>query len=271
MKKYIKILKNPTWAVKRFKEKYIIIPKYNRIHITSFEKLLKQIGYDINEFNEIVEEFQNFSEVNNYVNLQLVESGLEASFPPDKYCWGSLLYFIIRKTKPEIIVETGCFFGESSTFILTALHKNKKGKLFTIDLPALFDIGGYYDVNPYASEEKRVKSLPEGKMPGFIIPDFLKERWSLILGPTSEKLPALLNSLEKINIFLHDSLHTIENMNFEFNLGYKYLTENGILVSDNIDWNNVFEEFSQNKRSSSYLAYYESPQLKNNFGIIIKK
>lgn len=59
-------------------------------------------------------------------------------------------------------------------------------------------------------------------------------------------------------------------MNFEFNLAYQYLQKRGILVSDNIDWNDVFKDFSHNKKSYSYLAYYESPLLKNNFGIIVK-
>jgi len=49
---------------------------------------------------------------------------------------GPVLYCIIRATKPEIIVETGVANGASSTFILSALEKNNKGKLFSIDLPS---------------------------------------------------------------------------------------------------------------------------------------
>jgi len=270
MKKYVKILRNPIWALKRIREKYLIIPKFNRKHISSLKKLLQEIGYDFNEFNEIVNEFQNFSEVHDFVNQQFAGTGLKSSYPPDKYSWGSLVYFIIRKTKPDIIVETGCWYGNSSTCILSALYKNEKGRLYTIDLPALFETGGYYDENPYRNEEMRTSSLPRGKAPGFIVPDFLKNRWELIYGQTSEKLLPLLEELGGIDIFLHDSLHSIENMNFEFNLAYKYLKNRGILASDNIDWNNVFKDFSFNKRSCSYLAYYESPLLKDNFGIIIK-
>ena len=43
---------------------------------------------------------------------------------------------------------------------------------YTIDLPAYFETGGYYDNNPYLPENKRRVSLPKGKEPGFIIPDF---------------------------------------------------------------------------------------------------
>jgi hypothetical protein len=59
-------------------------------------------------------------------------------------------------------------------------------------------------------------------------------------------------------------------MKFEFNLAYQYLKKNGFLASDNIDWNNVFKDFSINKKSYSYLAYYESPLMNNNFGLIVK-
>ncbi|HUX57541.1 MAG TPA: class I SAM-dependent methyltransferase [Bacteroidales bacterium] len=270
MVKYLKVLRNPIWAIKRIKEKYLVLPAFKRKHISSLKKLLKGNGYDFNEFEESVDEFNSFSEIHNFVNSKFVETGIKSVFPPDKYSWGCLLYFIIRKTKPDIIVETGCWYGNSSTIILAALFKNQRGKLFTIDLPALFETGGYYDENPYRDEEMRTSSLPRGKAPGFIVPDFLKNRWELIYGQTSEKLLPLLEELGEIDIFLHDSLHSIENMNFEFNLAYKYLKNRGILASDNIDWNNVFKDFSLNKKSCSYLAYYESPLLKDNFGIIIK-
>ena len=271
MKKLIKVFRNPLWAIKRIKQKYIVIPQYYRKNLSTLKILLTENGYDIEDYENIVLEFNSSSEIHDYVNQQFSETGINCTYPPDKHGWSSLLYYIIRKTKPKTIVETGCWYGNSSTIILAALHKNKTGRLFTIDLPALFETGGYYDENPYINKELRTSSLPQGKMPGFIVPDFLKERWQLIYGPTSEELPPLLEDQREIDIFLHDSLHSVENMNFEFNIAYKYLKKNGILASDNIDWNNVFNEFSENKKSFTYLAYYESELLKHNFGLIIKE
>ena len=46
-----------------------------------------------------------------------------------------LLYFLVRKIKPSIIVETGVAAGWSSLFILRALSKNGKGKLYSSDFP----------------------------------------------------------------------------------------------------------------------------------------
>lgn len=45
------------------------------------------------------------------------------------------LYVLVRTTKPKSIIETGVAGGDSSALILQALHDNKKGKLYSIDLP----------------------------------------------------------------------------------------------------------------------------------------
>jgi len=180
MKKLINAFRNPFWAINRIKQKYIVIPKYYKKHYSTIKLLLSEIGYDMEDYENTVNEFKSYSKIHEYVNQQFSETGINSTYPPDKYGWGSLLYFIIRKTKPNIIVETGCWYGNSSTIILAALNKNKTGRLFTIDLPALFETGGYYDENPYINKELRTSSLPQGKMPGFIVPDFLKERWQLI-------------------------------------------------------------------------------------------
>ena len=46
-----------------------------------------------------------------------------------------LLYFLIRKTKPLIVVETGVAAGWTSLAILRALNKNRKGFLYSSDFP----------------------------------------------------------------------------------------------------------------------------------------
>ncbi len=270
MKKLIRIIRDPIWTVKRINEKYFKIPRYKRKHISSFKQLLYDLEYDYNDYIKVSDEFIEFSTLHNFINQKFKETNINNSYPPERHSWPVLLYYIIRKIRPENVIETGCWYGNSSVCILAALQKNGEGKLFTIDLPAFFETGGYYDENPYLSEERRKNSLPKGTFPGFIVPEFLKERWNLILGSTSEQLPPLLNELGKIDFFLHDSLHSYENMKFEFNLAYNHLKKNGFLASDNIDWNYLFKEFSLNKRYYSYLAYYESPLLKNNFGLIVK-
>jgi hypothetical protein len=269
--KLIHLFKDPFWAVNRIREKYFIVPEYNRKHQASFSKLLFDLKFDFNDFLEISDEFIRYSELHEFVNQQYKDKKINKSYPPERYSWPVLLYFLVRKTKPETLIETGCWHGNSSVCILAALAKNRKGSLFTIDLPAYFETGGYYDVNPYLAEDKRTCCLPEGTGPGFLVPEFLREKWQLILGPTSEKLPPLIEKLGNIGMFIHDSLHTYDNMKFEFNIAYEHLKKGGFLVSDNIDWNSFFDDFSNGKRSFSYLAYYESSLLKHNFGLIVRE
>ena len=51
------------------------------------------------------------------------------------YVYRNLLYYFIRETKPEIIIETGVFHGLTTAWILQALKDNEFGKLISIDLP----------------------------------------------------------------------------------------------------------------------------------------
>ena len=46
---------------------------------------------------------------------------------------GQRLYDLVRKLKPELIVEIGGFVGCSTTWMATALKDNKKGKIISID------------------------------------------------------------------------------------------------------------------------------------------
>jgi hypothetical protein len=46
-----------------------------------------------------------------------------------------ILYSIVRAYKPEIVVETGVAHGVTSAFLLCAMHENRKGHLYSIDLP----------------------------------------------------------------------------------------------------------------------------------------
>ncbi len=256
--------------LKRINNKFFIFPKFVRRRKKSFEDLLKYLGFSLFDYFNIVEEILNDKEFNDSVNKEFINAGLSASYPFENICWPYFIYYLVRKIKPEIIVETGVWYGVSSSIILNALNKNNKGFLFSIDLPAYFETGGYRDENPFLPVEKRSSSLPPNKSPGFIIPDNLKHRWELILGDSKIFLPKLLEKLKFIDIFLHDSLHSYENMTFEFNLATKYVKNGGFIMSDNINWHNAFYDFCNiNKyKYKTFLAYYESPKLQHNFGVI---
>ena len=137
-----------------------------------------------------------------------------------------LQYITVRAFRPNVVVETGVANGVSSTYLLLALEKNGRGKLHSIGLnDPLF--------------------LPVGKPLGWIVPESLRSRWNLIIGDSRELLPKLLSELGTVDVFIHDSLHTYEHMQWEYRTAYPFLRSGGLLLSDDAAWNSAFEEFSR--------------------------
>jgi hypothetical protein len=137
-----------------------------------------------------------------------------------------ILYFSIEYIKPETVIETGVSDCISSLFILSALQKNGRGHLYSIDLPEVGMPALY------------------GKDPGWIVDDSLRSRWSIIYGKSSEKLPILISELNKCDVFLHDSEHSYSNMKFEFSTILKLMHSGFLLLSDDVSSNSAFLEAS---------------------------
>ena len=135
------------------------------------------------------------------------------------------LYMLCKIIKPDVVVETGVAYGTSSSYILQALCENNRGKLYSID--SVF--------RPWESKSMIGSAIPY---------DDLRSRWQLILGPTSNTLNKLLNTLGKVDIFFHDSLHTFKNMMFEFETAWPFIKKDGYLISDDILNNSAFHKFS---------------------------
>lgn len=148
-----------------------------------------------------------------------------------------LLYLLVRKLKPGLVIETGVAQGVSSTFILTAMKANGRGSLISIDLPN-FDPSGY--VYPGAAHIRDPVYVKESLGPGWIVPDEIRSRWQLLLGDAREVLPRLS---EPVDLFFHDSLHEYQHMMFEFRWAFKNLRTGGLLASDDIAWNASFNDF----------------------------
>lgn len=169
--------------------------------------------------------------------------------------WHEIIYFLVRKTKPKTIVETGVFDGISSAFILQALQKNRGGYLYSIDLPAKKELLG-------STDEMVEKTLPYAKNPGWIVPFPLKKRWKLLLGSSQKHLTPLLKRLKKIDIFIHDSMHTDSYMTWEYETAWKALTIGGFMCSDDIHIGKAFWQFT--KRTGKQKFH------KAGFGVIVK-
>ena len=134
-------------------------------------------------------------------------------------------YAIVRALKPELMVETGIANGVSSSYLLLAMQKNRKGHLHSVEID-------------------RSNVLLDGRDPGWIVPDSLRLRWSIHMGPSEVILPDLLKGLPPLDIFIHDSLHTYEHMKLEFELALPHLRPGALLLADDATWNTAFPEFA---------------------------
>ena len=159
----------------------------------------------------------------------------------DHQGWRMLLYLLVRKYRPKVFVETGVWRGASSAYILAAMRENGVGKLYSIDLPP-----------PDAAVEKSTSGLRLSDGQNFIthgigdyVPDFLRDRWELILGDANKELPALLSRLKTIDVFFHDSLHTYDHMSFEFKAAWPHLVPGGWMLSHDVVWNAAWSEFTR--------------------------
>ena len=259
-----RIIKHPQFVLN---ENFILHPisalstsrkiiKNNRPLIDCIKKLtgdttenIKRYYKDIANNSELEKYLQNqFDEYNSYINSKdfkiskfFKENPAGRLNRPSQGHAGFFLYILVRSLKPEFFLETGVSAGESSTYILQAMHDNNFGKLFSIDFPS-------------AIVEKGLTTImPEGKTSGWAIPENLKDRWELSLGKSEELLPKILERQKEIDVFMHDSLHTYDHMMFEYTTSWDFIKKNGLLLSDDIvvmngKGHSPFVDFAESKQ-----------------------
>ena len=151
---------------------------------------------------------------------------------------GLYTYALIREKRPKIILETGIGYGYMSAVILEALNKNKYGQLYSTDV--LGEVG----IMTWATD---------------------KSRWHKIIGkPKTVFRDALKEVKGKIDMFIHDSDHSYQNMKYEFNAAYPRMSRNGWILSDDIIINDAYIEFCK-KIGAKQSALYEPSKL---YGVI---
>ncbi|SMH72306.1 class I SAM-dependent methyltransferase [Candidatus Nitrosotalea okcheonensis] len=222
-------------------------PVFN--YLLRFRKLSKFLDLSLVTIKEYVRELEKDGFIENLRDQisQYPDVSTGSMMSPLR---GPLLYIIMRMIKPQIIVETGVASGASSAFLLKALEKNNLGHLHSIDIPAI-------------PGNDTIVRLPPDKKPGWLVPDDLRNRWTYHEGKSSIILKPLLVDLKQVDVFIHDSEHTYENMKFEYEIAWPFIKPGGILASDDIKWNAAFSELISEKRPSKILDLYS-------FGILKK-
>jgi predicted O-methyltransferase YrrM len=160
------------------------------------------------------------------------------------------LYWAVRTAKPKTIVQTGVSNGLSSAFMMLALAKNgPQGRLHAIDLPHIFN-----PMDPAWTRPDIVYgvAIPQGESSGWMVPDIYRDRFKVERGDAGELLPILVDRLQSIDMFYHDSDHTYAHMMFEFREVKRKLTPGGLIVADDISWNASLWDFADEHRVPSY-------------------
>lgn len=217
---------------------YLIFNKSNKSKIRD-RILLNSFELVYPNSNEIIKKYLN--EIDDGYLIPNVDPDFNIGNLPTTFL-SRWIYCAIRYNKPDIVVETGISHGYSSWIILNALRMNKKGTLYSIDLP-----------NKDTCDNYNIGSLK--KETGWLVPNDLRSNWEISLGDAKEILPELLSKLTSIDIFFHDSEHSYEHMTFEYNLAFKYLKNKGLLISDDIHKNSAFKDFSNSKKPKIVLFF----------------
>jgi len=210
--------------------------------LTSLEQMqadMKRFRDELADFSDLrraIREYQQFL----HVEYDQVLLGSQSWFP--------LLYYLIRIKKPEIVIETGCATGLTTTLILYGLQNNQAGQHYSIDVR-------------FPSDWLSTNQLPSG----FLVPENLKSRWTLILDDARVALPELLARLGRVDFFYHDSDHQYLHQMWEYLTAWHYLPRGGVMASDDLSDSTAFFDFS---RQMTGCARIENRQ--RSFGAMIK-
>ena len=154
----------------------------------------------------------------------------------------NLIYFLTRKIKPKIILETGVAAGYSSSAFLEAIHKNKIGKLFSSDFP-------YFRIpNPI-------------QYIWILVEDKYKKNWNLFLEGDERNISKIKKKLkQKIDLIHYDSDKTYEGKKKFFKMVNNLIKENTFIIIDDIQDDNFFLEYVNNNKKK-----YKIFKFKNKF------
>ncbi len=133
------------------------------------------------------------------------------------------IWCLVAHLRPTTVIETGVAHGLTSRVILEGLHRNGNGHLWSVDLPA---------VDPALHHEI-----------GIAIPADLRPHWTYLEGTSRRWLPGLVRRLRRVDLFLHDSLHTTRNTYFELETVWPALPPGGAAMADDIHRNFGFSRF----------------------------
>lgn len=151
---------------------------------------------------------------------------VEGQYPPEIHGPGgayAMLYFLVRRARPEYVVETGVSLGCSSHAILQAMEDNSTGTLHSSEFP-------YFRIE---NAERYI---------GLTVPERLRGRWKLYLDGDAKNLPAILAQIPRVDFFHYDSDKSFEGRALAWRLIRDKMTKDGLYLMDDIQDNAYFHD-----------------------------
>lgn len=136
------------------------------------------------------------------------------------------IWCAVRHARPEAVMETGVAHGVSSRVILEALNRNGRGHLWSIDI-----------ANP-------LNARVHGQE-GAAVTESCRPRWTYVEGESSKRMPPLVKEVGKLELFVHDSLHTFKNTLFEMEQAASVMPPGGVMLIDDIRSHDGFTTFAR--------------------------
>lgn len=135
------------------------------------------------------------------------------------------IWCAIRHVRPKVVIETGVAHGVSSQVALEALATNKYGRLWSIDLRHPFHADLHSQTGIAVAERRRAG-------------------WGYVQGRSRQRLPHLIAEVGRVDLFIHDSLHTARNTLFEMDEAAAAMFSGGLMLIDDIFEHDGFKKFA---------------------------
>jgi SAM-dependent methyltransferase len=144
----------------------------------------------------------------------------------------NLLYNSVRLLGAEKVLETGVAYGWSSLGILKALSENKRGNLYSVDMPY-----------PTRNNDKYV---------GIVVPKNLRNFWVVIKKPDRPGIKEALKLIDgKIDLCHYDSDKSWWGRAYAYSILWDALKPGGLFISDDIV-DNLYFSYFVNSKSLNY-------------------
>ena len=188
-------------------------------HTVAFETFVDKIGTTHKAFAELLRSGGEAERAVNEVRTAFASMASKGDLPfPIAFnadiSFAKLCYGLTRYLACERVLEIGIGYGITSALVLSAIERNERGKLVSLDLPALAD--------------------PTGEYVGLAVPSRLRPKWTKHLGGSRSRLRGLLDEIGSLDLFVSDSANVFTLQRYEFETAWPSVRAGGFAIFNNV-------------------------------------